>query len=339
MKTSHQSLSNSTDSLNSSNIFHRNFRRALDETLNRAQLDPHHRIRLLIGPPGVGKSQAAQVIVKQTIDKSLPEMQSQAGLIPAVWLEAPAVGEPQQNDRLFHIQLLAALGDHSFSNKVAYGIDPRSNRLVRPRGMSRNGNQGLRIALSRALRARKTRRLVLDEAIHLFDPCQPQQVVSQLDRLKALSAASGCDLILVGGYDLYLLLCEYDVSDAGLDVVEFPRYRSDSPDDFVEFANCVGQMKGILPQLWGHQLQRHSRALFANSLGCVGSLSNILIRSAKLAEAEGCWQDRFLKNTLLSKGQHRFLLEEIQLGEAAVQRQLEGKKQRMDPNHSMRGAA
>lgn len=338
--TAHEIVSSrDADALVWSCIPHRNFRCAIDEAFSQPRSGQCHRVRLLIGPPGVGKSLVARTIVKRTQDRAATEMQRHAGLIPAVLIEAPALVDCEQSDRLFHIMLLTALGENGHTNKVAYGIDPTSNRLVRPRGMSRNGHQGLRTALMRALKARKTQRLIIDDAIHLFDAARPQQVAVQFERLKALSVASGCELMLVGSYDLFHLLDASDASGRGLDVVEFSRYQMGQPEDLSEFTACVEQFQRALPQVWGRQLERHADALLANCLGCVGSLSNILNRAAKRAQAEGCWRVSFLEHALLSSGQRKCILEEILGGETAVQRQRELASNFNPQNHGVRGAA
>ena len=53
-------------------------------------------------------------------------------------------------------------------------------------------------------------------------------------------------------------------------------------------------------------------------LGCIGTLSAILTRAAKLAETTGSWSPDHLRTALLSELQRKQILEEILDGEAAI---------------------
>ena len=72
------------------------------------------------------------------------------------------------------------------------------------------------------------------------------------------------------------------------------------------------------------QLVQYAQALHENTLGCVGTLSSVLTRAAKLAEADGQWTVGALERALLTDAKRTRILEEILEGEAAINPSLIG---------------
>ena len=62
----------------------------------------------------------------------------------------------------------------------------------------------------------------------------------------------------------------------------------------------------------------YADVLHENTLGCIGTLSAVLTRAAKLAENKGGWSLEHLRTALLSELQRQQILEEILEGEAAI---------------------
>jgi len=61
--------------------------------------------------------------------------------------------------------MLAELGEDLSAPKVAYGINPATGKMVRPRGISPGGLAGLRTGVERCLKERDTRFVVIDGRI------------------------------------------------------------------------------------------------------------------------------------------------------------------------------
>ncbi|MCP2938057.1 hypothetical protein NK983_35715, partial [Salmonella enterica subsp. enterica serovar Typhimurium] len=53
-------------------------------------------------------------------------------------------------------------------------------------------------------------------------------------------------------------------------------------------------------------------------MGCVGTLSSVLMRAAMLAQQTGSWSVDALQRALLTDAQRQRILEEILEGEAAI---------------------
>lgn len=275
-------------------------------------------ILLVCGPTGVGKSTLARYLCDAATQKYAAEMQNDAGMIPAVYIEAPVSGESQFSWRLFYQRILEQLEGDLAMPKANFGIDAETGRLVKPLGPAKNSLSALRTAVERALRARKTHFLVIDEAAHIIRQSRSNQLHLQLDTLKSLANLCGTQIVLVGSYDLYPLVSLSAQLARRTHVVHFERYRQDSDADSRAFKACVLKFQDALPELWGNQLMQHAEALHENTLGCIGTLSAVLTRAAKLAQQAGGWSDEALRRALLTEAQRRQILEEILEGETAI---------------------
>ncbi|CAJ0730234.1 MULTISPECIES: AAA family ATPase [Ralstonia] len=276
-------------------------------------------ILLVCGPTGAGKTTLAKHMVHDKLDRTRAQMESNAGVVPAIYVEAPASGEHDFSWRLFYQRILAQLGDDLDSPKVAYGVDAQSGRMTRPRGASGNSLAALRTAVERGLRERQVQFVVIDEAAHIIRQTRSNNKLEiQLDTLKSLVNQCGTQMVMVGSYDLYQLVSLSGQLARRTHVLHFERYRSDRGEDVRSFEACVRSFENALPRLWGGQLTGYTKELQDNTLGCVGTLSSVLTRAARLAEAGGAWSVDALKRALLNEAQRKRILEEIVDGEAAI---------------------
>ncbi|HEP6276174.1 TPA: AAA family ATPase, partial [Burkholderia vietnamiensis] len=75
-------------------------------------------ILLVCGPSGAGKTTLAKYMVNMALERARPLMQSNRGVIPAIYIEAPSNGESVFSWRLFYEKILAQLGDDRELPKV-----------------------------------------------------------------------------------------------------------------------------------------------------------------------------------------------------------------------------
>lgn len=273
-------------------------------------------ILLVCGPTGVGKTTLAEIMVESAIKESQSLMNRDAGIIPAIYVEAPSSGETEFSWRLFYHRILAQMEGSFSMPKTAYGVDATTNQMVKPGGASSNTLSALRLAVGRAMRERKTKFLVIDEAAHIIR--QTQQMQRQLDTLKSLANECEAQIILIGSYDLYQLVSLSGQLARRTHVLHFERYRQDRPEDENAFHACVKKFQSQLQSLWGEQLMRHANALQDNVLGCIGTLNTVLTRAAMLAGKDGKWSVEALRRALLTVAQRDRILTEILEGETAI---------------------
>lgn len=300
-------------------INHTRIRYLASELKSLIYPDCQSEILLVVGPTGVGKTTLSEYLVEQQVKALGAQMDEQPQLIPAIYVQAPASGEKTFSWRLLYERILAQLEGEAFNlRKQAYGVDAETQRVIRPLRQGRSTLAGLRTGVERAIRHRGTRLLVIDEAAHIFSQVSKTEMQSNLNTLKSLANECGTQIVLTGSYDLYNLVSLSAQLARRIHVLHFERYRQDRPEDIQAFRTCLRHFETQLPHLWEGQLVPHTEVLMENTLGCIGTLSGVLSRAARLAEDAGHWELDFLQRTLLTHAQVGRILEEITDGELAV---------------------
>lgn len=314
------SVPKSAKSLQHLRIKHPRIKQIMDELEMLIYPGSQDSLLMVCGPTGVGKSTLAHHIVNQALESASGDMAEDAGLIPAIYVEARASGEAAFSWRLLDNNILSQLNPEPMNclPRARFGIDAGSGRMIRPSTSPRSSLASIRTAIERDIAARGTKFIVIDEAAHIFRQTTPRNLETHLDTLKSLANSSGAQIILIGSYDLYQLMSLSGQLARRTHVLHFERYRQDRPEDERDFKVCVEQFQSQLPHLWGEKLTQHTQALHENTMGCIGTLSSVLTRTAvRLEQAQG-WDVDILRRSLLTDAQCNRILEEILEGEAAI---------------------
>lgn len=309
---------NHARALQSLRINHTRIKQAMEELNCLIYPGSQDNLLMVCGPTGVGKSALARQMVRAENERSSAEMHADAGLIPAVYVEARASGENNFSWRLLFQSILEKLDADIKLPKYHYGVDPNTGRMVSLRNPQDRTHSGLRTSVERALSDRKTRFLVIDEAAHIIHQTPRNRLEIQLDTLKSIADSVGVQIVLIGSYDLFHLMSLSGQLARRTHVLHFERYRQDNANDERAFQACLQKFQDTASALWGNNLMPYAEVLHQNTLGCVGTLSAVLTRAARLAEAKGGWKPEHLATALLSEAQRNRILEEILEGEAAI---------------------
>jgi len=281
-------------------------------------LDPEGPILAVIGPSGVGKSVLGHFLVEDAIMEHAQEMAEDPGFLPAIRVEAPNSGEAEFSWRMFYTRILEALGDNMDMPRQAYGVDYVTGRLIRP---AHNGNHtlsGLRMAVERALIARKVLFVVIDEAAQITRHRKGDRLIAQIDTLKSLSNSCGVQLVLLGSYDLYDLVSLSAQIARRIQVMHFQRYQQGIAEDELAFDGSLKSFQATHPELWGESLLDHAEALHENTIGCVGTLNSVLVRGVRISKARDGWSKEVLNEALLTEAQTTQILNETLEGEKLI---------------------
>ncbi|MEG0939565.1 MAG: AAA family ATPase [Comamonas sp.] len=273
---------------------------------------------LIVGPSGVGKTRLAKFVVEDELERSKTVLSQDAGIVPAIYVEADSSGEVEFSWRLFYQRILDELNGDFSVDSVDYGINPLTGRMECPKGPNRGTLASMRTAVERALKARGTKFLVIDEAAHIINQCSSTQMQRQLDTLKSLANRCGSQIILVGAYDLHKLMSLSAQLARRTHVIHFERYRRDSSQDLISFNSCLRIYEKKLPELWDGKLLPHAEDLYENTLGCIGTLSAVLTRALRFHVQGEPWSDVALGKALYANSQVDQMLAEILEGEAQI---------------------
>lgn len=296
-------------------ISHPRIEEVIGEIEALTSLGPNH-ILMVTGPTGVGKTTLAQSLHTRILRRYSEQMQQDAGLIPVLLIEARATSEAEFNWKLFYEDILEHLeGSEGTPAAVEYGVDPRTNQVYRPLGRSKNTAAGLRKKVEQALQARGVKILMIDEGGH-FTNVSEARMKRQTDALKSLSNCAGCQLILFGSYDILGISRLSAQLARRIKEIHFSRYRSDSPDDCIIFERVLRRIEHDAGHFFGGLLIDNAKLLQANTLGCVGTLMDVIQGFASRAQTQSHVSQELLERCLLTEGQHIAILEEIRHGES-----------------------
>lgn len=272
-------------------------------------------IVLLIGPTGVGKTTATTAMLENTYREQAVVMAEDMNFIPAVQIEAPSAGERAFSWRLLYSALLEALNEPLIGRKLD-STDSVSTQLKKRTGVDNKMLSGLRLSVERALKERRTRYVIIDEAVHILRQASERELPVYMDTLKSLSNICGVTFVLVGSYDLFDIMSLSGQLARRTHTVHFTRYRQDNQADYTAFAKTARALVQQMPITGEVDLERWLDPLFERSIGCVGILKDMLQRALTLTLINnGVWKHEYLQKALLTKQQTRIILLETLKGE------------------------
>jgi hypothetical protein len=266
-------------------------------------------IALVVGPSGVGKTAFATLHTRNVLKRYDVEIREDPDAIPAVLNEVDAADGKEINWRLFYRHLLEDLQALAPDLPIEKGAADNGADSVR----------GYRLLFERALRFRKVRHLILDEAVHFTDSrTEPLQYGNLL---KSLANRAGMNLLLVGAYGSEKLKGASGQLSRRVEVIHFPRYQ-DNQDDFDAFTQFLKSFEPHIPLPFKIDIKQYIERLFHAHLGMSGYAARTLIKAVTECAFDGSqsWKDEYVWNAMPSPAEYETVALETLEGEKNVKR-------------------
>jgi len=246
-------------------------------------------IIFVVGPTGVGKTTLRAKVEHDLTADSKEQLLNDKERLPVVSVEASAPDTGNFSWREHFRRLLDAMREPL--------IDYELDRKGKPWGLGRPtfpfdpnpraSRAEYQHAVEQALRHRRPRAVLIDEAQHLAKMSSGRRLLDQLDVIKSIANCTGIPHILVGTYDLLAFRnLNGQLARRSIDI-HFGRYRAERASDAAIFKNIVRSFEGQVPLEHSSNLVGVWEYLYERSIGCVGILKEWLNRAVVLASQRG----------------------------------------------------
>lgn len=238
---------------------------------------------MIYGPTGVGKTTLRQRLQRELLTQAQTAPTREPGHIPVAGLEV-ALPETRFQWPDYYRRALQALHEPLIDDKINYGrrgLDYNAaGELIFTCAIS---VANLRDALEQAFKHRRPKAFFVDEAQHFNKVPSGRRLLDQMDTLKSLSSLTQTLHVLLGTYDLI------DLTDLSAQLsrrtaeFHFSRYRADVAEEMLAFQNAILTFQRHLPLAQEPDLVARSDYLYEKSVGCVGILKALLLKSLEMA--------------------------------------------------------
>lgn len=242
----------------------------------------------ILGPTGVGKTTLISRLMRQITADLLPGLELDRERLPVAGIEAEAPTHGNYDFKQHFKRSLKALGEVLIECKLDLSwqvLDARQKRSIIIN--AKTNAAALRGSLEDSLKRRRPAAFFIDEAHHLGKVSGGRKFQDHLDVIKSLANTAETLHILVGTYELQLLLNLSDQLSRRSRTFHFERYRSGQTSDLRSFQNIIWNFQHRLPFSEQRDLREHSQYLMERSLGCVGILKGWIVRAADAALDKG----------------------------------------------------
>ncbi len=257
----------------------------MHEKLIRAIREPGGASLLFIlGPTGVGKTTLISRLAQQIVSDLQPQLEQDRERMAVAGMEAEAPTHGNYDFKQHFKRALEALGEILINHKI-----DMSQRVIEANRQGclivdvKGSAAALRGSLEESLRRRRPAAFFIDEAHHLGKVSGGRKFQDHLDVIKSLANLTKITHVLVGTYELFLLLNLSDQLSRRSLTFHFDRYRAGRPSDVKTFQNIIWNFQQRLPFPRQQDLRLHGEYLMERSLGCIGILKGWFLRAADAA--------------------------------------------------------
>ena len=272
---------------------------------------------LVLGPTGVGKTTLRTRVEQLLTAESLAALQTDPARLPVVSVEAVAPPSGNFNWRDHFRRMLYEMNEPLIDQKrkmEGCDVDVHFMPAIKAHG------EQYHYAVEQALRYRRPRAVLVDEAQHLAKMASGRRLLDQLDVIKSIANRTGTVHVLFGTYDLLAFRnLSGQLSRRSVDV-HFCRYRAGNAEDRRTFLNVLSSFERQMPLPEPPELVANWEFLYERSIGCVGVLKEWLVRAlaASLSRGASKLTVRDLAAQALMISQCEKMLAEVTEGEARL---------------------
>jgi archaellum biogenesis ATPase FlaH len=253
---------------------------AIEELLSLISDAEKGELIVFFGPTGVGKTALSTRIKDKLLKDYRIENGHNPSVVPVVLSEAPHPDTQKFSWIEYYRRALVTLNEPLIDKKHG---DIKCSAYEEEHLKDDQTGHTLRMTFENALKYRKTRVLIIDEAQHIAKGSSGASIIGLLNYMKSLANLTDTVIVLIGTYELLAFvdlngqLCRREME------VHFPRYKYDNPKDLQIFFNVVESFFKKLPIAHNLDLAALNDKFYFGSAGCVGILSTWIRRSLKLA--------------------------------------------------------
>ncbi|GLV63320.1 ATP-binding protein [Bacillus mycoides] len=285
-------------------------------------------IIMVFGPSGVGKTTLKRLVEMKIIEKLMPQLEEDRGMIPVAGIElvSPDLGNFNWKD--YYKRALQALKEPLIEHKISFEkMINDEMKKVRISNMNPRTAPEFRESLEKAFNYRKPLAFIVDEAQHFAKMTSGKRIQDQLDSIKSIANITGITHVLIGTYDLINFAnLSGQLSRRTVDI-NFSRYTLEK-EDIAHFQRIIYSLQRKLPLADQTNLLEHWEFIYERTVGCVGILKNWLERClyGVLSEGKECIGITDLEKYALSINKVDKIVSEVLLGESLLMEDEEKRK-------------
>lgn len=273
---------------------------------------------IVSGPTGVGKTMLLTRISQLLAAEMLSELEADPGRLPVVMVEATPPESRSFSWRGHFKRLLREMNEPLVDSKRRWNpagpVSPVLSSFPNDRGVTADYHY----AVEQALRYRRPRAVLIDEAQHLFSPASGRKLEDQLNVVKSLANRSNTVHVLCGTYELLRIRnLSGQLSRRSIDI-HFPRYDASKAADRRNFLKVLQTFAEQVPLAERPDLVKLWEYFYEHSIGCVGIVKDWLMKalSTALRGSSPALTLKHLDRHALSTSQCERLIEEATRGES-----------------------